>query len=267
MKSERDQTLLLTACRPDAVAESALEAHYRTTLDDEERARADRFHFDRDRRLYVASHALVRLALADAVPTIEPANWRFVRNAYGKPSVASGEAGEVRFNLSHTRGMAVVGIAWGRAIGIDIESLDRKRGPGDPAELERLADRFFAPAEAAAVRAAPPAAKTEAFFVRWTLKEAYIKARGMGVSLPLDRFAWTVAAAERALSLWTDPSLADPPDHWDAWCCAVPPAFRVALAVERLDAPSPPEPRLFITDLADGVDEQPLRVLARTREE
>ncbi|MBE0530072.1 MAG: 4'-phosphopantetheinyl transferase superfamily protein [Rhodospirillales bacterium] len=153
-------------------------------LDDTERARARRFHFERDRLSYMAAHALAR-GLLSAWAGGEPSAWRFTVGPHGKPEVLTPvTAPRLRVNLSHTRGLAAAVVAEEHDVGIDVEWLDRRPASGD------LARRFFAPVECAQLEALPPAMADEAFLSIWTLKEAYIKAIGKGLAQPLDSFAF-----------------------------------------------------------------------------
>lgn len=155
-------------------------------LDAEERARAARFRFDHDRQSYVAAHALAR-AMLSAHTDIAPADWRFTTNPQGKPeAVLPPGHPRLRINLSHTRGLAAVALTVAHDVGVDVEW--RERGG---LTLE-LADRFFAPDEIAALKAMPAERLNEGLFAFWTLKEAFIKAIGLGLSFPLDAFAFTL---------------------------------------------------------------------------
>jgi 4'-phosphopantetheinyl transferase len=148
------------------------------TLSDDERARAARFHFDRDRRRFAAARALLRSILAGylQVPADEVA---FTYDPNGKPRLAGGG---LSFNVSHSHGAAVFAFTSEREIGVDIE-----RHPA-PDDGDAVARHFFAPAEVAMLDSLPAAARPAAFLRCWTRKEAYIKARGDGLSLPLDSF-------------------------------------------------------------------------------
>jgi 4'-phosphopantetheinyl transferase len=155
-------------------------------LDDSERERSLRFHFERDRFSYVAAHALGR-GLLSAWAGGDPSAWRFAIGAHGKPEVVIPPGTPcLRLNLSHTRGLAAAVLTEDHDIGIDVEWLDRK-----PASVD-LAQRFFAPAECAQLAAVPPALANETFLSFWTLKESYIKAIGLGLSQPLESFAFTL---------------------------------------------------------------------------
>ena len=148
-------------------------------LDDSERARAERFLFDEDRRRFVASHAALRVALGNATER-DPRSLRFVTGPHGKPSLAEPASG-IQFNLSHSGARALIAIAVGRRVGVDIE---RDRGVDELA----LASRFFSEAEAAAIAGTPPANRRAAFFRIWTRKEAFVKAIGDGLTHPLASF-------------------------------------------------------------------------------
>jgi 4'-phosphopantetheinyl transferase len=152
-------------------------------LDDTERARAARFAFDEDRQSYVAAHALLRLELSHRAGR-SPQEWRFAATALGKPFLLDPPR-DIRFSLSHTRGMVAVAVAEGVEIGVDVESVDRR------AESMKLATRFFAPDEVARLAAVEGAARRDLFFAIWTLKEAVVKATGQGLSRALDSFSVT----------------------------------------------------------------------------
>lgn len=178
-------------------------------LPEEEQARARRFHFRRDWESYTAAHALLRgtlsLLAAGAGLSVAPADWRFSIGAHGKPEPILPEgAPPFRVNLSHTRGLAAVAVALDREVGVDVEWLDRTNLTID------LADRFFAPAECAQLVGLSPEAEKDALFAFWTLKEAYIKAVGMGLALPLGAFAYTLDP----LSIAFDARIQDEPAHW-----------------------------------------------------
>lgn len=163
---------------PDRIQDPELLERQLATLSDEERERQRRFVFERDRKRFLVSHALVRHALSRYAP-VAPGDWQFELNPYGRPSIREPAAWRsLQFNLSHTEGRAVVAVAWEMEIGVDVESTTRERDFGE------IAERFFSPLEIAQLKSRP-----EAFFDFWTLKEAYIKARGMGLSIPLDSFS------------------------------------------------------------------------------
>jgi 4'-phosphopantetheinyl transferase len=182
-----------------------------TCLSVEERARAARFIFDRDRRRFLVARATLSSLLA-AHLEIEPGSVRFEVAAHGKPSLAQAHASDVRFNVSHSGELAVFGFTRGREIGVDVEAL---RALDD---AEAIARRFFAEVESRALMSASPADRPAAFFNGWTRKEAYIKAIGDGLSCPLHAFAVTLRGGEpvRFLRIGEDPA---EPARWTlhAW--------------------------------------------------
>jgi 4'-phosphopantetheinyl transferase len=170
-------------------------------LDSHERARWGRFQFCRDRRLYSSAHALLRVALS-RYAAVDPSDWRFEAGPFGRPELAGAFADlGLRFNLSHTRGLAACAITRNYAIGIDVESL------GTPIDFLTIARMHFTGSECAEIAAAPAELRSDVFLSLWTLKEAYVKARGVGLSLPLKSFSVTVAP----------PSIRPAPDDCPNW--------------------------------------------------
>ena len=209
-------------------ADDAIVAALRGLLAPHERERADRFHFPKDRRHFTVARGLLRTLLARY--TGRPAELiSFDYNKYGRPALAVGEPAEdLRFNVSHSKGLALYAFARGREVGVDVEFL-RGEFAG-----EEIAVRFFSPAEVAALRALPAAERTRAFFACWTRKEAYIKAHGLGLSLPLDGFDVSLAPGEPAALLGTrhDPAQSE---RWTLRELSPAPGYAAALAVEGRD--------------------------------
>jgi 4'-phosphopantetheinyl transferase len=166
----------------------------RRHLDAGESARMERIRLPGDRELFGTSRFLLRSALAHYTG-ISPETWRFLRDGRGKPRIdpRSGPA-SLRFSIAHTSGLAVVALAAGREIGVDVERADRSLDAG------RLARRFFSAGERAGLEALPPEGRREGFVHTWTLKEAYLKAVGRGLTLSLDTFAFRLTG-ERPWSI------------------------------------------------------------------
>lgn len=183
----------------DGVAEACLAL---VTAD--ERARIARFKFERHRREALATRALVRTTLSRYRP-IAPEAWRFAENAQGKPSTEP-ECG-LRFNLSNSLGLVVCLVAEGADVGVDVEPAERA------GQILKLTPEVFSAQERAQLESLPDAEKLDRALSLWTLKEAYIKARGMGLALPLDKFSFLFGGAER-VRLEMDPSLGDEPGRW-----------------------------------------------------
>jgi len=158
-------------------------------LSDDERERAARFGHAGARRDFVTGRFLLRHALTRHCPTCLPKDWQFVIGPYGKPALAD-DSPALQFNLSHTKGLLACAITEAGAVGIDVETLERK------SDLEKLARRFFSPLESKALLALPVEQRRERFFRIWTLKEAYIKARGGGLGISLGSFSYTFKASD-----------------------------------------------------------------------
>jgi 4'-phosphopantetheinyl transferase len=175
-----------------------LLTYLREILADDERVRADRFHFESDRRHFIAGRGALRILLAGYLAR-RPEEVRFAYSNYGKPRLAdSYNRDHLQFNLTHSHGLALLAVTRQRDIGVDVERLRDIERDGEP-----LAARFFSPREAAVLRSLPPQLRREAFFHCWTRKEAYIKAHGMGLSLPLDQFDVSLHPDEPAALLAT----------------------------------------------------------------
>lgn len=145
-----------------------------TGLSDQEKARADRFRFERDARRYRASHTALRTVLA-GVTGIQAQDLSFEEGAFGKPHLPA--PGLPHFNMSHSGGWALIGVCHHRPIGVDIELLE----PMD--DLLALARRNFSAEECALFETTPPTLQLEAFLQCWTRKEACLKALGSGLSI------------------------------------------------------------------------------------
>lgn len=176
-------------------------------LDGDEQARAERFRRDEDRHLYVTAHALTRLALSRHQPAVEPGSWTFAEGPWGRPHPTNPETGSLAANLSHTRGMTAVVIADGVDVGVDVEWVR----PDD--WIYDTVDTVFAPAEVESLLPLPETERRERFFLYWTLKEAYIKARGMGVSLPLAEISFARTTGD-AVAVDLGEVVEDDGDEW-----------------------------------------------------
>ena len=183
-----------------AVLDQPLESirDFERLLAEDERGRADRYHFQRDRTHFIVARAVLRLILSRYLG-IAPAHLCFRYSAFGKPALAGEAAGtELRFNLSHSGGMALYGVTRRREIGVDLEYIR------EDVEVEEIACRFFARSEVERLLELPPATQRRAFFNCWTRKEAYIKARGEGLSLPLTKFSVSLSPGAAALLVVQD---------------------------------------------------------------
>ncbi|HEX8633286.1 MAG TPA: 4'-phosphopantetheinyl transferase superfamily protein [Pyrinomonadaceae bacterium] len=200
-----------------------------STLAPDEAARAARYHFPRDRDHYIAARGLLRHLLGRYLAQ-PPHTLQFAYGAYGKPSLdgAPAFAADVRFNLSHSHELALYAFARGREVGVDIEHI-RADFAGDD-----IAARFFSAREVSMLRALPARARTVAFFNCWTRKEAYIKARGEGLSHPLDQFDVSLTPGEPAALLGTR---GDPREltRWSLCALDAGEAYAAAVVVQGTD--------------------------------
>lgn len=194
-------------------------------LNADERARAERFYFQRDRKHFIVARGVLR-ALLGRYLNREPSRLRFCYNRYGKPALARECGGDgIRFNLSHSHGLALYAVTQGREIGVDLERLCPNPG------LIAIAERFFSPKEVAVLDALPANLKHEAFFNGWTRKEAIVKALGAGMKIPLSQFDVSLAPEEPAALLRTQwhPQEAK---RWSLKELTPSPGYVAALAVE-----------------------------------
>jgi 4'-phosphopantetheinyl transferase len=191
----------------DEIRDPALLAAYHGLMTPEEAERQARFMFPKGRHEHLVTRALVRTVLSRYAP-VDPRAWTFVKGERGRPEIA-GPAGvpPLRFNLSHTDGLIACLVALDRVVGVDVEDTLR------PSSTVEIADRFFSPHEVRALRAQPPERQRARFFEYWTLKESYIKARGMGLALPLDQFSFHLDEGPR-VRISFDPRLEDDPESW-----------------------------------------------------
>jgi 4'-phosphopantetheinyl transferase len=163
--------------------EGQLLGQLEATLSPEEIARADRFHFANDRKRFVVARGLLR-ELLGAYLHLAPAGLEFAYGKHGKPSLSGGNASSgLCFNLSHSAGLVVYAVARKRNLGVDVEHVQPDSAGED------IARRYFSPREVSDLQTLPPEARAEGFFHCWTRKEAYLKATGMGLQIPLDNFA------------------------------------------------------------------------------
>jgi 4'-phosphopantetheinyl transferase len=162
------------------------------TLSADERAKAERFHFEKDRRRYIAGQGWLRMILSRYLG-IEPGQLEFRYSRRGKPAlVQKPGGGTLCFNVSHSHELALYAITRDRDVGIDIEHIRPLPDAG------QIVERYFSDQEKTMFRALSPGQKLEAFFNGWTRKEAYLKATGDGLARPLEQFSVSLAPEEPA---------------------------------------------------------------------
>lgn len=228
---------------PDVIARSTDMTILARDLDASERARSDRFRRDEDRVAFVASHALVRAVLSLHAP-VPPGAWRFEAGEHGKPAIAEPTSHRpLSFNLSHARGRVAVAVGLGAPLGIDVEELSRS------GSLEGLARRYLSAEEQSGVAALPHPERPARLVALWTLKEAYLKARGTGLTLSLRAATFDLDDAGD-VRCRLSAAAADDPARWAFLPLALAPTHAAALAVAR-------EPGAAVDVHVHEVDELP----------
>lgn len=208
-----------------AALPAAQAQQFAAWLSDDERQRWQRFHHAADRQRFLLARALLRSVLAQMLRR-PPAELQFSYGRHGKPQLSRPADSTLEFNLSHTRGLLVLGVTTAGAIGVDAEAVTRD------VEMLALAERFFANDEVTQLRSLPAPQLRDAFFRLWTLKEAYVKARGLGLQLGLDSFVIDASMAGRV-------RLASAPDdaRWSLFSRTVADRYCVGVAVNAPDVP------------------------------
>lgn len=192
--------------RADRISDPCLLKQYRACLSTAEIRKADRYLKQSDRHLSLVSRALVRYLIAE-VTRQNPQSLSFSTNEHGKPFLV--ELPDIHFNLSHSHGAAVCALCRNAAVGVDVEDMGRHT------DLS-IAKRFFSSSEAELVSKASGAEKRKLFFDIWTLKEAYIKAVGKGLSIPLNSFSFNANETEIQIT-FSDTGQVDPMWQFFQW--------------------------------------------------
>lgn len=192
--------------RTEHVQDAAWLAFCERLLSADEAARSRRFVSESDRREFLIAHAFVRTVLSKYADVL-PSAWRFAPDPKGRPAIVNAGSPPLEFNLSHTKGLAACVVARVREVGVDVEDLGRRTA------AESVAGAYFSPDEVAALEAQPPDRRGERFLELWTLKEAYVKARGLGLALPLQRFSFRLEDG-RAPAISFAPELPDTAESW-----------------------------------------------------
>lgn len=191
-----------------------------------EQERWQRYKFDRHRRESLATRALARFALSQS-RAVSPESWRFIENDHGKPYIEPDSG--LRFNLSNSLGMVVCLVAEGVEVGVDVESRTRSD------QMLGVAERVFSNQERAQLEELDDAAKLDRALSLWTLKEGYIKARGMGLALPLDKISFLFGGPDQ-IRLEIDLSVDHDPGRW-RFCSVDRDGHRISLVVEQASLP------------------------------
>ena len=214
-----DEVHLWQATLDDQLSESL-----KLVLSEDEISRASKFHFAKDRNHYIVARGLLRKLLA-AYLGVGSAELQFLYGEKGKPYLEEIQRRSINFNLAHSHGLAIYAFSQGRELGVDLEFIR------DDLADEKIAERFFSSYEISALRNVPAELRKEAFFNCWTRKEAYIKARGEGLSIPLDEFDVSLAPGEPAALLKNHKNTKEI-SRWKMQSIPVAPGYVAALVVE-----------------------------------
>lgn len=210
----------------DNIKDASLLSQYVNLLNEEERAQHQRFHFEKHRHQYLITRATVRSILSLYLPEIAPEQWEFKKNEYGKPLIGnSALVIPLHFNISHTDQLIVMAVTLDRDLGVDVEYLPRL------GKMLDIANSFFSPAEVEQLFALPIESQRNRFFDLWTLKEAYIKACGMGLSIPLDHFSYSFSNQGK-IAIEFRPERNDQSDYWQFWQMHPNVDYKVSMAIK-----------------------------------
>jgi 4'-phosphopantetheinyl transferase len=192
-----------------------------SSLSADESQRAARFHFPADRDRYIAAHGCLRDVLARYIHC-RPDQLNFSTNQYGKPALRDHK---LEFNLSHSGDFALVAVTRKCKVGVDVERIRLN------IEVESIATRYFSQREVSELMSLPSNQRALAFYIGWTRKEAYIKAQGLGLSLPLESFDVALTPNEPAILRATRP---DPQEaaRWTLRSLEIDPHYESAVVAE-----------------------------------
>ncbi|MBA3008968.1 MAG: 4'-phosphopantetheinyl transferase superfamily protein [Desulfobacula sp.] len=196
---------------------------YRDISSDKEKTKIDRYVFGRDRHNCLVTRGLLRFVLSWCTG-ICPSAFGFEENAYGKPGLIPGVTDiPIQFNLSHAGGLTACAVVLDHEIGIDVEDATR--------EIDvNIADRFFSPQEADYLGQTRAQDKKAVFFDFWTLKESYIKAKGKGLSIPLDKFSFTIGKNSTLIGF--DTAYTDTPENFSFFRFPLLKKFKAAITLQ-----------------------------------
>ena len=221
MRPGPDEVHLWIAC-DEEISDASLLARYRSMLSADEVGQLTRFRQPRHRHQYLVARALLRHVLGLYLD-IAPEELIFGRTAFGKPYLLAPDGRTPSFNLSHTDGRIALAVAGEGEVGVDIESALR-----NTPSLE-IARRFFSPIETEQLLDTPLHLQAGRFLDFWTLKEAYIKACGEGLSIPLDDF-WFTFGPDHGVRIGFQPQRDDQAELWQFWQVFPGADHRIAIA-------------------------------------
>jgi 4'-phosphopantetheinyl transferase len=205
-------------------------AWYKNLLSDVELEKYKSFYFTRDRDLYLLTHGLVRSTLSRYVNK-DPDKWVFNRTFHGRPEIDQSEENfHLRFSASRTPGLVACVIVLSIDAGVDVEAIRKFDN------LETLSEHVFTPREISKLRGLSENEQMECFFTLWTLKEAYIKAKGRGFALPLNQFSFC-SDWKNGIRIALSPELQDVPSNWQFASYRSRHSHSISVALDRKDSP------------------------------
>lgn len=214
----------------EEITSSTLLSQYHDLLSQDEQEQQKRFYFEKNRHQYLVTRALVRTVLSSYMPKINPKKWQFEKNQYGKPKVVNPSLDfPVEFNISHSDKLVVIAVANGVDVGVDVEYILRDRKVMD------VVDRCFSKQETDALKSLSGEEKYHRFYDLWTLKEAYVKARGMGLSIPLDKFSYRFVENNKISITFDTEHVKDKPERWQFWHLRPNNAHKISVALRKED--------------------------------
>ena len=219
---------------PDAVQDPGLISRYIAMLSPDEKLQFGKFRLPQHRHLYLVSRALMRSCLSQYA-NCPPAKWQFIRNEHGRPEIAFPKTTpRLRFNLSHTIGISVLGVVLRRDIGIDVENTARR------ISMMKVAKRYFSHREIHDLNSLAEKKRRSRFFQYWTLKESFAKAKGLGLTLPLNTYSFYPSDGGQWY-VTVEPTSTDDASRWQFYLYHPPPAYTIALSVQ-----CPPDARYHL---------------------
>ena len=222
--SEKEVHLWVT--KHEEITNPKLLQYYHSLMNEKESIQQQRYIRQKDQHQYLVTRALIRTTLSLYAP-ITPKDWIFSHNKYGRPKINMNDdyLNRIHFNISHSKGFIVCIIGKNLDVGVDVESTQRVKNPVS------IADRFFSPFEIQELYNLSVHKRRERFFQYWTLGEAYIKARGMGLAIPLDQFSFHLNEPNN-ITISFDQKINDNPQLWQFEQIYLSPQYLLAIALK-----------------------------------
>ena len=200
-------------------------ARLHSLLSADEIARAERFYFERDRSRYIIGRGILRTLLGNYLG-MDASEIQFNYGPHGKPTLEPVSTGQtLQFNLAHSNDRAIFIFGWDRPVGIDIEHVRPLQ------DADRFAEQFYSARETALINSLPGDDKWNAFYKLWTCKEAFLKAQGSGLTVPLNQVEIFLDGEEaaRLISIGGDTEQAA---DWKLWIFNPLPGYQAAIAIQ-----------------------------------